>query len=88
MKYRNTPDSKPIPVLLDEALLKRIKAMSERLGEAKSVVMRISMRLGLESLENAIAADPQKTLSSLTSLLSRQGQGAAQDQTKPKKKAG
>ncbi|MDD5350913.1 MAG: hypothetical protein PHQ12_11945 [Chthoniobacteraceae bacterium] len=50
MKYK----SKPIPVKLDEPLLERIAAMSERMGEAQSTVMRIAMRIGLEHLEEAV----------------------------------
>jgi hypothetical protein len=56
VKYRRRKDSKPIPVLLDQALLERITKVSERLGEAKSTVMRIAMRLGLEGLEQALAS--------------------------------
>ena len=53
MKFRRDKTSKPIPVLLDQALLERITAMSERIGEAKSTVMRIAMRMGLEGLEKS-----------------------------------
>jgi len=48
--------SKPIPVVLDQALRERIDAMSLRMGEPKSTVMRLAMRLGLESLEKSLVA--------------------------------
>jgi len=50
--------SKPIPVKLDEELLKRIEEMSVRMGEAKSTVMRIAMRLGLDGLEKTFSDPP------------------------------
>jgi hypothetical protein len=42
---------KPIPVKLDEALLARIDALSEKVGEPRSTVMRMCMRIGLDQLE-------------------------------------
>lgn len=54
MKYDRVEMSKAIPVRLDKALVDRIKALSERIGEAQSTVMRIAMRLGLESLEKGM----------------------------------
>lgn len=58
MKYRKDKDSKPIPILLDKALRDRIEKMSGRMGEAKSTVMRMAMRLGLETLEAAMEIKP------------------------------
>lgn len=76
--------SKPIPVKLDEELLKRIEQMAERMGEAKSTVMRIAMRVGLENLEAAFQAEPDKTLSSLTS---RSEHNTLNERDEKKKKA-
>jgi hypothetical protein len=45
-------------------LRERIERASEKMGEPKSTVMRIAMRIGLDALEKAVAADPGK-LSSL-----------------------
>ena len=56
-KNRRKTISKPIPVRLDPALLSRIEAVSEQLGEAKSTVMRMAMRLGLEKLEVALKSE-------------------------------
>jgi hypothetical protein len=64
VKYRKDEGSKPIPVLVDQALRDRIAAMSERMGEPKSTVMRIAMRIGLEQLEKTFDADLGKTSSS------------------------
>jgi hypothetical protein len=63
MKYRDSKQSKPIPVLLDKALRDRIEAVSQKMGEPKSTIMRIAMRIGLEGLEKAFEGDPK--LSSL-----------------------
>jgi predicted DNA-binding protein len=84
MKYRKDSQSKPIPVLLDETLRRRIAMMSERMGEPKSTVMRIAMRIGLESLEKALEMTPPK-LSSL-SYGEHQPQGDALNDPAPKKK--
>lgn len=50
--------SKPIPVKVDQRLLDRITEISERMGEAKSTVMRMAMRLGLDTLEAALEIQP------------------------------
>lgn len=60
-KYRD----KPIPVKLDAALLKRIEEVALRMGEAKSTVMRIAMRIGLEGLDKAFDISSKKALDSL-----------------------
>lgn len=65
MRRKTLTRSKPIPVQLDEPLRERIAAASERMGEPKSTVMRIAMRIGLEALEKAVVSQPGK-LSSLT----------------------
>jgi hypothetical protein len=66
VKFRTPKNSKPIPVLLDEALRFRIAAASEKMGEPQSTVMRISMRIGLEQLEDLFAKKPlAEILSSL-----------------------
>jgi hypothetical protein len=51
--------SKPIPVKLDDELLKRVERMSQQMGEAKSTVMRIAMRLGMDGLEKTFAEPPK-----------------------------
>ncbi len=45
---------KPIPVKLDEPLLARIDSLSaaDKIGEPRSTVMRMSMRIGVEQLES------------------------------------
>lgn len=63
MKYRRSKNSKPIPILLDEALRDRIEALSEKMGEPKSTIMRFAMRIGLEGLEKTLESNPE--LSSL-----------------------
>lgn len=65
VKYRKDKQSKPIPVLLDRKLRERIEAVSEKMGEPKSTVMRIAMRIGLEGLDKAFQASPEKTLESM-----------------------
>lgn len=52
--------SKPIPVMLDRPLLERIDKLSEKMGEARSTVMRIAMRLGLTGLERTLAETPER----------------------------
>lgn len=57
MKYDRVPmESKPIAVKLDKALLARIDAVSKKMGEPRSTVMRVAMRIGLDSLEKAFEA--------------------------------
>lgn len=63
MKYRRDGKSKPIPVLLDQVLRDRIDDISERMGEPKSTVMRIAMRIGLDNLEKAFENKPAKPAS-------------------------
>ena len=62
MKPKRLEMSKPIPVQLDKALRDRIERLSERLGEAKSTVMRIAMRVGLDQLEKALASETAPNL--------------------------
>src|SRR5687767_15109607 len=59
VKFRTPKNSKPIPVLLDEALRDRIAAVSKKMGEPQSTVMRISMRIGLDQLEELLWKDPE-----------------------------
>ena len=66
MKYRQAKESKPIPVLLDKALRDRIEAVSQKMGEPKSTVMRIAMRIGLEGLDKAFKLAAAKTLANLS----------------------
>lgn len=75
--------SKPIPVKLDAELLQRIEDMAKKMGEAKSTVMRIAMRVGLENLESVFNAEPGTTLSSL---ISRSTNAPDQNDEKPAKK--
>lgn len=82
MKRDTVPLSKPIPVKLPPEILKRVDTLAKRIGEPRSTIMRIAMRVGLDSLEKVFEADPQTILSSLTSLSG----GRAEDQPKPKKK--
>lgn len=67
MKRDTVPLSKPIPVKLPPEILKRVDALAKRIGEPRSTVMRIAMRVGLDSLETVFEADPKKVLSSLAS---------------------
>jgi DNA-binding MurR/RpiR family transcriptional regulator len=60
MKYKRLKMSKPIPVMLDQPLLERIDNLSEKMGEAKSTVMRIAMRLGLAGLEKTLREAPER----------------------------
>lgn len=84
MKYRRDSGSKPIPVLLDAALRARIAAASEQMGEPKSTVMRIAMRVGLNSLEKAFEDNPPNLSSSFYP--PHQAQGVALNELPPKKK--
>lgn len=59
MKYdRLKMASKPIPIKIDEALMKRIVEVSEKMGEPRSTVMRIAMRIGLDQLEEMLWKEP------------------------------
>jgi hypothetical protein len=71
MKYRRLEMSKPIPVMLDKSLLARIETMSEKVGEAKSTIMRMSMRIGLDALEKAFEAKPADVLNLISNLESK-----------------
>jgi len=87
MKYREDDKSKPIPVLLDKELRFRIEQMAERMGEPKSTVMRIAMRIGLENLEKAF----EHKLPNSSSLIYPQHQpqsSALNEPAEKKKKAG
>jgi hypothetical protein len=88
MKYRTSKDSKPIPVLLDKPLRDRIAALSERLGEGKSVVMRIAMRVGLDSLEKAFEGNPPNLSSLVYRLKPDEGVLVEERAQVRKKKAG
>lgn len=58
VKTKRLDDPKSIPVKLDKPLLDRIEALAARMGEAKSTVMRIAMRVGLDQLEKIFTAAP------------------------------
>lgn len=51
-------NSKPIPIKLDPALAERIEKIAEKIGEPKSTVMRMCMRIGLDQLEKVYEARP------------------------------
>jgi hypothetical protein len=87
MKRDTIPLSKPIPVKLPPAILDRIDEMAKRLGEPRSTVMRIAMRIGLESLEKVLVGDPPN-LSSLISHLGRAGDTDNPKSGERKRKAG
>ena len=57
--------SKPIPVRLPPEMLSRVEALAKRLGEPRSTIMRMAMRIGIESLEQAILSEPKKHLPGL-----------------------
>ena len=100
VKTKRLKMPKIIPIALDKPLLDRIEAMSIKLGEAKSVIMRMAMRIGLDRLEKAVEANPADALnlvsaldsskesSSSNSLLPRKGAAAAEGTLAPKKKTG
>ena len=56
MKRDTIPLTKPIPVKLPPEILARVDALAKRIGEPRSTVMRIAMRVGLEQLEKAFDA--------------------------------
>lgn len=51
---------KPIPLRLDQALVERIEALAEKIGEPKSTVMRMCMRIGLDQLEKVYTQQPER----------------------------
>jgi hypothetical protein len=57
--------SKPIPVRLPPELLRRVEALAKRLGEPRSTIMRMALRIGIESLEKAVLVEPSKGLASV-----------------------
>jgi len=59
MKPQNrVPYTKPIPVKLPLDILKRLDDISKKMGEPRSTVMRMAMRVGLDALEKAFEAAP------------------------------
>lgn len=44
---------RPIPVALKPEMIARLDALAEKIGENRSVVMRIAMRIGLDALERS-----------------------------------
>jgi len=48
---RKKYEGKPITVMLDAALLKRIDEVAKLTGEGRSTVMRLAMRFGLAAIE-------------------------------------
>jgi predicted DNA-binding protein len=91
MKYDRLSMPKSIPVRLDKPLLDRIKALSDKIGEAQSTVMRMAMRVGLVALEKTFEADPADLVKLVSSLeppkkssgYPPQGQEVARAQDKP-----
>lgn len=65
MKRTPIDFSKPIPVRLPPELLGRVESLANRLGEPRSTVMRMAMRIGIESLEKAVLVEPSKKLAGL-----------------------
>lgn len=59
---KSSQTTKPIPIKLDAALVQRIDSIAKKIGEARSVVMRMAMRIGLDSLEKAFEASPADIL--------------------------
>jgi metal-responsive CopG/Arc/MetJ family transcriptional regulator len=57
VKQNRVRYSAPIPVKLDKELLTRLDEISKRIGEPRSTVMRMAMRLGLEALETIKVTD-------------------------------
>jgi metal-responsive CopG/Arc/MetJ family transcriptional regulator len=84
MKYDRVPLSKPIPVKIPHDVLKRIDAISKRIGEPRSTVMRMAMRIGLDSLEKALETKPPN-LSSLIYPSHKDEYSVAEDAPKKKK---
>jgi hypothetical protein len=68
MRPKHLERAKPIPVKLDGPLLERIDAMASKIGEAKSTVMRMAMRIGLDGLEKAFDASPADLLKLVSGL--------------------
>jgi metal-responsive CopG/Arc/MetJ family transcriptional regulator len=66
--------AKPIPVKLDKNLLQRIDEMAIRMGEARSTVMRIAMRMGLEGLEKAFESNSELASLAQTAISSENAQ--------------
>lgn len=94
MKRKSLKMSKPIPVQLDLPLRQRIEALSEKMGEAKSTIMRLSMRIGLTALEKTFEANPSDVLKLVSVLDSSKGSfnlisdsHAHAPETEPKRKA-
>lgn len=44
---------KPIPIRLPPEVLSRVEALAKRIGEPRSTIMRIALRVGVEGLERA-----------------------------------
>ena len=57
MRPKKPYRTRPIPVKLDDFLLIRVEKASARLGEAKSTVMRMAMRLGLDQVEKLLVQE-------------------------------
>ena len=85
--------ARPIPVKLSDDLLLRIDQMAARLGEGRSTIMRIAMKIGLENLEKAL--DEGAILPSIANQMTEPGEyqaSIAAEQAPPykvkKRKAG
>jgi len=83
MKRKSLEMSKPIPVQLDLPLRRRIEALSEKMGEAKSTIMRMSMRIGLSALEKAFEAKPADVLKLVSSLDSSKESSSSKSHSSP-----
>lgn len=71
--------------MLDQALRDRIDALSAKIGEPRSTVMRMCMRIGLDQLEKVYDEKNRQTLSTWPP---PSGGEAMNDDGKPKRKAG
>jgi hypothetical protein len=56
-KQNRVSYSTPIPVKLNPEILKRLDHLSKLLGEPRSVVMRLALRLGIAALEKAESSE-------------------------------
>lgn len=82
MKNQRKAAAKNIPIRIDAALLERIKALSEKMGEPQSTVMRICMRIGLNAVEQLSDQGPAL----VQQMLQRDNPGPTATPQTPKKK--
>jgi len=77
---------KPTAIKLDAALLARVDEMAARLGEHRSTVMRIAMRVGLENLEHAFEAGSAAPAGELVKKLSPSPLTTSQSDNAPRRR--